>query len=86
MLSSFSCVEFFASLCTIALQAPLSMGILQSRILESVAMPFSRESSKPGIEPACLTSLAFQVSSLLVAPPGKPRVWFTTVLNTMYYY
>ena len=27
-------------------QAPLSMGILQARILESVAMPFSRGSSQ----------------------------------------
>ena len=28
-------------------QAPLSMGILQARILEWVAMPFSRGSSQP---------------------------------------
>ena len=32
---------------TIAGQAPLSMGILQARILESVAMPSSRRSSQP---------------------------------------
>ena len=32
---------------TVALQAPLSMGILQARILESVAMPSSRGSSQP---------------------------------------
>jgi len=31
----------------VALQAPLSMGILQARILEWVAMPSSRESSQP---------------------------------------
>ena len=31
----------------IVCQAPLSMGILQARILEWVAMPFSRESSQP---------------------------------------
>ena len=31
----------------VALQAPLSMGILQVRILEWVAMPSSRESSQP---------------------------------------
>ena len=32
---------------TVAHQAPLSMGILQARILEWVAMPFSRGSSWP---------------------------------------
>ena len=34
-------------LCTVARQAPLSMGILQARILERVAMPSSRGSSRP---------------------------------------
>ena len=32
---------------TRACQAPLSMGILQARILEWVAVPFSRGSSQP---------------------------------------
>ena len=32
---------------TVACQAPLSEVILQARILEWVAMPFSRESSQP---------------------------------------
>ena len=32
----------------IAHQAPLSMGILQARILEWIAMPSSRGSSQPG--------------------------------------
>ena len=32
---------------TAALQAPLSMGILQARILEWVAIPFSGGSSRP---------------------------------------
>ena len=32
---------------TVALQAPLSMGILQARILEWIAMPSSRGSSQP---------------------------------------
>ena len=37
----------------------LSMGILQARIQEWVAMPSSRDLPNPGIEPASLTSLAF---------------------------
>ena len=40
-------------------------GILQARILEWVAVPFSRGSSQP-------RSLALQVDSLPAASPGKP--------------
>ena len=40
-------VQLFATPWTVACQAPLSMGILQERILEWVAMPSSRESSTP---------------------------------------
>ena len=40
-----SCDQLFAALGTVAHQAPLSMGILQARILELVAMPSSRASS-----------------------------------------
>ena len=36
-----------ATLWTVAHQAPLSMGILQARMLECVAMPSSRGSSQP---------------------------------------
>ena len=44
MLSPFSHVWLFVSLGTVTCQAPLSMGILQARILEWVAMPSSRGS------------------------------------------
>ena len=47
VLSHFHHVRLFATLWTIARQAPLSMGILQARILEWVAMPSSRGSSQP---------------------------------------
>ena len=40
-------VRLFATLWTVARQAPLSMGILQARILEWVAMLSSRGSSQP---------------------------------------
>ena len=43
-------------------------GILQARILEWVAIPFSRGSSNPGIKPR---SSALQMYSLLSEPPGK---------------
>ena len=46
-------------------------GILQARMLEWVAVPFSRGSSQPGIEPR---SPALQVDSLPAEPPGKPNL------------
>ena len=46
MLVTQSCLNF-ATPWTVACQAPLSMAILQARILEWVAMPFSRGSSWP---------------------------------------
>ena len=44
---SLSRVQFFVIPWIAAHQAPLSMGIIQARILEWVAMPSSRESSQP---------------------------------------
>ena len=44
---SFSVMYDFVIPWTIAHQAPLSMEILQARILEWVAYPFSRRSSQP---------------------------------------
>ena len=45
-------------------------GILQARILERIAFPFSRGFANPRIEPR---SLALQGDSLLVEPQGKPK-------------
>ena len=47
MLFRFSHVWFFVTLWTVAHQGPLSMGILQARILEWATMLFSRGSSRP---------------------------------------
>ena len=44
---SLSCVRLFAILWTVALQAPLSMGMSQARILQWVLISFSRGSSWP---------------------------------------
>ena len=58
MLSPFSSVRLFVIPWTTAHQAPLSMGILQARTLESVAIPPPGDLSDPGIEPASLMSPA----------------------------
>ena len=44
---SLSSVQLFATPQTVAWQAPLSMGILQARILDWIAMPSCRGSSQP---------------------------------------
>ena len=62
----FSHVQLFVTQWTVACQAPLSMGILQARILEQVAMPSSRGSSQP-------RSPTLQMDSLLSEPPRKPK-------------
>ena len=51
---------------TVANQAPLSMGILQAKILESVAMPSSRRTSQ--------SRDWTQVDSLSSEPPRKPHI------------
>ena len=57
---------------TVAHQAPLSMGILQARILEWVAISSSGDLPNPGIEPASLMSPALQADSLPSELSGKP--------------
>ena len=56
-------------------------GILQPRILEWVAMPSSRGSPDPGIEPASLMSPALAGRFFTTLPPGKPRVYICIHLN-----
>ena len=45
MLNCFSHGQLFVTLWTVARQAPLSIGIIQARIMEWVAMSYSRRSS-----------------------------------------
>ena len=61
---------------TVARQAPLSMGMLQARILEGVAVPFSREASQPRnrTQVSCIAGGFFiscnytHITSLLILP------------------
>ena len=63
-------VQLFATPWTVAHQAPLSLGILQARILEWVAMPSSRGSSQPrdGIQVSCIAGRFFTNE-----PAGNPE-------------
>ena len=63
-------VRLFATPWPVARQAPLSMRILQARVLEWAAMPSSRGSSQPRDQTQVS---ALQVDSLLSEPPRKPK-------------
>ena len=67
---SHSVLSDSASLWTAAHQAPLSMAILQARILEWVAFPSPGDLSHPGIEPTS----AWQAGSLPRSHLGRPFI------------
>ena len=76
MLSLFSHVRLFVTLWIVAHQAPLSTGFFQARILEWVAISFSRESSPPR-DRNCISCIAGR--SVTTEPLGKPMCSYTFV-------
>ena len=74
MRAKFSHVQLCATLWTVALQAPLSVGILQARIWSKLPCPPPGDLPHPGINPTLLCLLYWQVGSLLLAPHGKPSL------------
>ena len=71
--SHFSLVQLFVTLWIIACQASLSMGILQARILESVAMPSSRGPA-PLRDQTRVSPFLYWQAGLPLPPSGKPAV------------
>ena len=67
-------LRLFAAPWTVAGQVPLSMGILQGRILEWVAISYSGGLPDPGIKHPSLASPALAGGFLALAPPGKQHV------------
>ena len=59
------------TLWTVAHQAPLTMGILQARILEWVAISYSSDLPNPGIEPMSLASPPLAGGLFTTVPPRK---------------
>ena len=79
MLRHFSHARLLATLWTVARQAPLVHGILQARVLEWVAVSFSRGSSQLGIKPRSPT---LKVDSLPdESHKERPPYWLSTLLN-----
>ena len=67
---SLSHIWLLATPWTMAHQAPQSMGISQARILEWIAIPFSRDLLAPGIKPR---SPALQADSYCRSHQGSPQ-------------
>ena len=69
VLNHFTCIWLFVTLWTVAHQAPLSLGVLQTRILEWVAISYSRGSSwlRGQTWVSCTARRSFTAE-----PPGKP--------------
>ena len=81
VLRCFSRVRLFATLWTVARQGPLSVGTLQARVLESVAMLCSRGSSRPR-DGVCL-SWDFCIGSrfFTAEPSGKALWWIHVIIS-----
>ena len=72
MLRRFSHVRLFKTLWTVARQTPLSMGFSRQEYWSGLPCPSLGDLPDPWILNTHLWSLAFQVGSLPLAPPGKP--------------
>ena len=60
------------TLCTVVCQAPLSMGLSRQECWSGLPFQSPGGLPNPGLEPASLSLLHWQVSSLPLAPPRKP--------------
>ena len=69
---SLSHVQLFATLWTVAHQAPLSMGFTRQEYWSGVPFPSPGDLPDPGIEP---WPPALQADALPCEPPGKPTGW-----------
>ena len=71
MLSHFSWVQLFMTLCTVACQAPLSMGFSRQEYWSGLPFPPPGDCHISGIQPVSPVSPALQVDSLPLPPSGK---------------
>ena len=82
VLSHFSCVPLFATLRTVAHQAPLSMGFSRQESWSALPCPPPGDLPNPGIKPL---SPVLQTDSLPAEPQESPPFTLSS-LNYAYYY
>ena len=73
MLSHFSCVQLFATLWTVACQAPLSVGFCRQEYGRGLPCPPPGDLPNPGIETVSPMSPALAGGFFTTRAPGKPR-------------
>ena len=71
--SEVSCVRLFATLWTVAHQAPPSMGFSRQEYWSGLPFPSSGDLPDPGIEPTPLAASVLQVDSLPLSCPGEAK-------------
>ena len=81
VLSCFSRVWLFVTLCTVAHQAPLSMGFSKQEFWSGLPCTPPEDLSKPGFEPMSLMSPELAGMYLPLAPTAKPFSKYTTCCN-----
>ena len=77
---SLSHVQLFATLWTVAFQAPLSMGFSRQENWSGLSFPSSGDPPDPGIKPR---SPALQADPLLLSHQGSPHWEGNTCLKTL---
>ena len=84
LLKSLSGVRLFVTTCTVAYQAPPSMGFSRQEYWSGLPFPSPGDLPNPGIEPGFPT---LQADALLSEPPGKPWLsYLDIILATFSYY
>ena len=71
MLSRFSCIQLFATLWTVAHQAPLSMGFPRQEYWSGLPFPSPGDLPNSRTEPASFMSAALAGRFFTTEPPGK---------------
>ena len=71
LFGAYAMSDSFATPCTVAWQAPLSMGFPRQEYSSGLPFPFPGVLPDPGIEP---TSPALAGEFFTTEPPGKPRL------------
>ena len=81
MLTSFSSVQLFETIWTVACWAALSMGISRQEYQSGLPCLSPGDLPDPGIKPASLISPELAGEFLLLVPPGKPSESRAVVLS-----
>ena len=74
VLSRFSHVLLFVTLCSVALQVLLSLGVSRQKYCSGLHVLLQGMLLTQGSNPNFLCLLLWHTGSLLLAPPGKPEV------------